>query len=72
MSNAIIISKMVKGSDKHCAIICHNLFYCSQSAQDIFEDEGSKGAYSFDMEGMLPWPCNKETPGLNDVIEASS
>ena len=67
-----MISKKIKGSNERCAIICHYLFYCSPSAQDIFEDKGSKGVCSFNTEGMPLWPSSRGTLGLHDVTEASS
>ena len=66
-----MVSKEVKDSDKHGAIISHDLFNSSPSAQNIFNNEVSNGARCFDTKGMPFGPSGKGTSHLYNVAEAS-
>jgi hypothetical protein len=60
--------KPVKGSYKGCTVVSNNFLNSSLSAQDFLEEECTKGAFCFCIEGMPFRPCSKQTMGLNDIL----
>jgi len=57
MSDATAVSEPVEGGDVCCTVVCDDFFYSSPLAQDVFKDEGTKGA------GILCTKCAPFGPG---------
>jgi hypothetical protein len=67
----VALCKPIEGGNIGCSIVCNDLLDSSPSAQDFFEEEGTKGGSSLGLESTPLWPCSERTSSLNNVSEAT-
>ena len=57
VTDMVCLCKPVKGGDEWCSVVGDDFFKSSPLAEDLFKDEGAKGATCFGAKHPEFWPC---------------
>ena len=67
VTDVVCLHEPVECGYEGCSIVGNNFFESSPMAEDLFEDDGTKGMTCFCAKHTKFWPCRKRAASLNNV-----